>query len=122
MGSAPSAPAPEKTNKGIYIHHNYNNQLINTTNKHADGVADLRGKHSEGKRVPHVVFRTRVRDDTIQPNPFKWLDLTTDEIFKVHCNNQHRNSTGLRLIIHYNSTVRYNAHQLHSKATASVFR
>lgn len=32
--------------------------------------------------VPHVVFKTRVRDESIPgPNPFRWLDLTTKEIF-----------------------------------------
>jgi thioredoxin-dependent peroxiredoxin len=33
-------------------------------------------------RVPHVTFKTRVRDESIAPNPFRWQDLTTDEIFK----------------------------------------
>jgi peroxiredoxin len=36
----------------------------------------------EGKKLPNVVFRTRVRDDSIQPNPFKWKDVTTDDLFK----------------------------------------
>jgi len=32
--------------------------------------------------VPDVVFRTRVRDENAPgPNPFKWLDRTTDDIF-----------------------------------------
>jgi peroxiredoxin len=34
------------------------------------------------ERVPHVVFKTRVRDETIGgSNPFRWQDLTTQEIF-----------------------------------------
>ncbi len=34
------------------------------------------------KKVPDVVFKTRVRDDAIGgDNPFKWYDLTTDELF-----------------------------------------
>ena len=32
--------------------------------------------------VPNVTFRTRVRDETVEgPNPFRWQDVTTDEIF-----------------------------------------
>lgn len=33
-------------------------------------------------RVPNVTFKTRVRDESIAPNPFRWEDLTTDQIFK----------------------------------------
>lgn len=32
-------------------------------------------------RVPEVVFKTRVRDESIQPNPFRWEDKTTSDIF-----------------------------------------
>jgi peroxiredoxin len=33
-------------------------------------------------RVPQVTFHTRVRDESVPgPNPFRWQDLTTDEIF-----------------------------------------
>jgi thioredoxin-dependent peroxiredoxin len=33
-------------------------------------------------RVPDVVFRTRVRDESIGgPNPFRWQDRTTQELF-----------------------------------------
>ena len=36
----------------------------------------------EGRRVPDVVFKTRVRDETIGgDNPFRWQDLTTQELF-----------------------------------------
>jgi peroxiredoxin len=32
--------------------------------------------------VPNVVFKTRVRDESIEgPNPFRWQDLTTHDIF-----------------------------------------
>jgi peroxiredoxin len=32
--------------------------------------------------VPNVTFKTRVRDESIEgPNPYRWQDLTTDEIF-----------------------------------------
>lgn len=35
------------------------------------------------KQVPQVVFKTRVRDESVEgPNPFRWQDVTTDEIFK----------------------------------------
>ena len=33
-------------------------------------------------KVPDVVFKTRVRDESVEgPNPFRWQDLTTDDIF-----------------------------------------
>lgn len=33
-------------------------------------------------RVPSVVFKTRVRDESIPgPNPFRWQDRTTEELF-----------------------------------------
>jgi len=35
-----------------------------------------------GKSVPEVVFKTRVRDESIEgDNPFRWQDVSTDEIF-----------------------------------------
>lgn len=35
-----------------------------------------------GKKVPTVVFRTRVRDEAVGgPNPFRWEDKTTDDYF-----------------------------------------
>lgn len=35
-----------------------------------------------GRRVPDVVFKTRVRDDSIDgPNPYRWQDVSTKEIF-----------------------------------------
>ncbi|NES83144.1 MAG: peroxiredoxin [Moorea sp. SIO2B7] len=34
------------------------------------------------ERVPDVVFKTRVRDESVPgPNPYRWQDLTTKEIF-----------------------------------------
>jgi len=34
------------------------------------------------KRVPHVTFRTRVRDESIGgPNPYRWQDQTTEDYF-----------------------------------------
>ena len=36
-----------------------------------------------GFKLPHVTFKTRVRDDSIEgPNPFRWEDKTTDDYFK----------------------------------------
>jgi peroxiredoxin (alkyl hydroperoxide reductase subunit C) len=36
----------------------------------------------EGSQVPHVVFKTRVRDESVDgPNPFRWQDKTTEDIF-----------------------------------------
>ena len=38
---------------------------------------------TEGNAVPQVTFKTRVRDESVGgENPFRWQDLTTDEIFK----------------------------------------
>ena len=38
---------------------------------------------SENAPVPSVVFRTRVRDEAVGgENPFRWQDVTSDEIFK----------------------------------------
>ena len=37
----------------------------------------------EGMSVPQVTFKTRVRDESVAgENPFRWQDLTTDDIFK----------------------------------------
>ena len=34
------------------------------------------------RQVPQITFKTRVRDESMQgPNPFRWQDLTTDDIF-----------------------------------------
>jgi len=34
-------------------------------------------------RVPQVTFHTRVRDEAVPgPNPYRWQDLTSDDIFK----------------------------------------
>lgn len=35
------------------------------------------------KQVPQVIFKTRVRDESVGgENPFRWQDVTSDEIFK----------------------------------------
>ncbi len=37
----------------------------------------------EGAPVPQVTFKTRVRDESVEgENPFRWQDLSTDDIFK----------------------------------------
>ncbi len=34
-------------------------------------------------QVPQVTFKTRVRDESVPgPNPYRWQDLTTDDIFR----------------------------------------
>ena len=36
-----------------------------------------------GKKLPHVTFRTRVRDESVGgPNPYRWSDRTTDDTFR----------------------------------------
>lgn len=36
----------------------------------------------EEKKVPIVIFKTRVRDESIEgPNPFRWQDVSSEEIF-----------------------------------------
>ena len=36
----------------------------------------------EGKKVPDVVFKTRVRDESVEgENPFRWQDVSSDEVF-----------------------------------------
>lgn len=38
---------------------------------------------TEGNKVPQVTFKTRVRDESVEgPNPFRWQDLKTSDIFK----------------------------------------
>lgn len=33
-------------------------------------------------RVPQIVFKTRVRDESVEgPNPYRWQDVTSDELF-----------------------------------------
>ena len=35
-----------------------------------------------GRKLPHIVFKTRVRDESVEgPNPFRWQDMTTDDYF-----------------------------------------
>jgi peroxiredoxin len=37
----------------------------------------------EESRVPSVVFKTRVRDESVEgENPYRWQDVSTDDIFK----------------------------------------
>jgi len=36
----------------------------------------------EQSRVPEVIFKTRVRDTSVEgPNPFRWQDVTTKDVF-----------------------------------------
>lgn len=37
----------------------------------------------EGNNIPEVVFKTRVRDESVEgENPFRWKDLSSSDIFK----------------------------------------
>eukprot|EP00457_Paulinella_chromatophora_P014030 gb/GEZN01014401.1/.p1 GENE.gb/GEZN01014401.1/~~gb/GEZN01014401.1/.p1 ORF type:complete len:244 (-),score=52.36 gb/GEZN01014401.1/:222-854(-) len=47
------------------------------------GSIGARGIASAGDKVPIVPFKLRVRDNSIKgPNPFKWKDITTQDLFK----------------------------------------
>lgn len=35
----------------------------------------------EGLRVPSVILKTRVRDESITPNPYRWQDVPSEEFF-----------------------------------------
>lgn len=40
-------------------------------------------EHKIPTQVPSVTFKTRVRDESVEgPNPFRWQDVTTDELFR----------------------------------------
>lgn len=40
-------------------------------------------ENKEGSHVPQVVFKTRVRDESVGgDNPYRWQDLSTDDVFK----------------------------------------
>lgn len=39
--------------------------------------------NQEIKKVPNVVFKTRVRDESVEgPNPYRWQDVSSDDLFK----------------------------------------
>lgn len=39
--------------------------------------------NQEVKNVPNVVFKTRVRDESVEgPNPYRWKDVSSNDIFK----------------------------------------
>lgn len=43
----------------------------------------IRSLTLEGKKIPSVTFKTRVRDESIGgENPYRWQDVTSDELFK----------------------------------------
>lgn len=40
-------------------------------------------KQLEGKKVPHVIFKTRVRDENVAgENPYRWQDVSSNDLFK----------------------------------------
>lgn len=43
----------------------------------------MESKQLEGKSVPSVIFKTRVRDESLGgENPYRWQDVLSDELFK----------------------------------------
>ena len=43
----------------------------------------MESKSLEGEEVPSVVFKTRVRDESIGgDNPYRWEDVSSDNLFK----------------------------------------
>ncbi len=43
----------------------------------------MENKILEGKTLPSVIFKTRVRDESVGgENPFRWQDVSSDELFK----------------------------------------
>jgi hypothetical protein len=45
--------------------------------------SSLKMSLKEGDKVPSVVFKARVRDETLpQPNPFKWRDVRSEDLFQ----------------------------------------
>jgi hypothetical protein len=84
-------PVPEKFKKSFVQNKHSQNMLRRTTLNIARqtqrSLIVARSFHSTpvvfDKKIPSVTFKTRVRDDKNQgPNPFKWQDVTTEEIFK----------------------------------------
>ena len=46
-------------------------------------MATVEKTQMEGRKVPDVTFKTRVRDESVGgDNPFKWQDTTSDDLFK----------------------------------------
>lgn len=45
--------------------------------------SSLKMSLKEGDKVPSVVFKARVRDENLpQPNPFKWKDVRSEDLFQ----------------------------------------
>jgi len=43
----------------------------------------MKKEHKIPTKVPDVVFKTRVRDESVEGmNPYRWQDVTSDEVFK----------------------------------------
>ncbi len=36
----------------------------------------------EGDCIPSVIFKARVRDNSLLPNPFKWKDVQSEDLFQ----------------------------------------
>jgi peroxiredoxin len=51
-------------------------------NKSFDQKHYLNRRNTMIQKVPSVVFKTRVRDESVEgPNPFRWQDIRSDDIF-----------------------------------------
>jgi peroxiredoxin len=51
-------------------------------NKQTRALPKNKEKQTMQEKVPNVVFKTRVRDESVEgPNPYRWQDKTSEEIF-----------------------------------------
>ena len=42
-------------------------------------------KKMEGRKVPKVLFRTRIRDNKVKKNPYRWKTLKSNKLFNSRC-------------------------------------
>lgn len=63
---------------------NFNNESRRLVSRDAYGRGlSTQEKNMIGRELPHVTFRTRVRDEAVGgPNPYRWEDRTTADFFK----------------------------------------
>ena len=55
---------------------------LSTSNGIHGGRSSLSMSLKEGYTVPNVIFKARVRDESIPVNPFKWKDVSSEDLFK----------------------------------------
>jgi hypothetical protein len=59
-----------------------NNFSVKSSFNAARSFATNKPPLKEGDKVPQVTFKARVRDDSLgEENPFKWKDVTTNDLF-----------------------------------------